>query len=1553
MSRSNSHDVLNDIAIIGMSGRFPKARNITEFWQNLRDGVECISFFSEQELQAAGVNPALLDEPDYVNAAGVLDDIELFDASFFGFNPREAEIMDPQHRFFLECAWESLENAGYDPERYRGAIGIFGGASENYYKPNLLSNPDIVALMGGFQMSIANEKDFMTTRVSYKLNLRGPSLAIQTTCSTSLVSVCVACQSLLNYHCDIALAGGVSIGIPQTTGYFYQVGGILSPDGHCRAFDAEAKGTVGGNGVGIVVLKRLADALADGDCIRAVIKGSAINNDGSLKIGYTAPSVDGQAEVIAMAQAAAGIDPETISYIEAHGTATPLGDPIEIAALTQAFRARTEKKNYCAIGSVKTNVGHLDTAAGVTGLIKTVMALEHELLPPSLHFKSPNPEIDFANSPFYVNAALAEWKANGTPRRAGVSSYGVGGTNAHVIVEEAPAVEPSGPSRPWQLLMLSAKTPSALENATANLAQHLQHHQELNLADVAYTLQVGRGVFSQRRMVVCKDLDDAVESLKTVDRKRVFTATEEPRERPVVFMFPGQGAQYVNMAADLYREEPSFREQVDICSELLKPHLGLDLRSLLYPDDETTTEDAAQQLNQTIIAQPALFVIEYALARLWISWGVRPAAMVGHSIGEYVAACVAGVFSLEDALGLVATRGRLMQSLPGGAMLSVPLSEKELRPLLSEKLSLAAINGPSMCVVSGTEEEVEQLATRLAQKDVACRRLHTSHAFHSEMMEPVLESFTRQVKKIKLSPPQIPYLSNVNGTWITEAVATDASYWSKQLRQTVRFAENLEEVLKDPEQVLLEVGPGQTLSTFARQQAQRQTSTPVVLNSLRSPQERRSDVSFLLSTLGRLWLSGSQIDWPSFYEHERRRRVPLPSYPFERERYWVELQQQTSDSVAQRRASSGKKREIADWFYLPSWKRTPPPTLFRPREQNSGWLVLSDDCGVGSKLVSRLQEEGLDVINVVAGREFARLSEGVYAMNPGERDDYDALLGELRAIDKVPQTIVHLWTLTPDAQASGSERFGKIQDKGFYSLLFLAQALGAQNMIAPLQIGVVSNQLQEVMGQEPLCPEKATLIGPCKVIPQEYPNITCRSIDVVTPTSGTLEDGLVDNLIAELMAEPSDLMVAYRGAHRWVQTFEAVRLGEAAKPAPQLREEGVYLITGGLGDIGLLFAEHLAQSVRAKLVLVGRSAFPENDGWDEWLATHGESDKVSRKIRRLQALQEMGAEVVVESADVAERKQMQAVIKRTYERFGGLHGVIHGAGILSDDSFRAIQEIGRTECEQQFQPKVYGLLVLEEVLRGKELDFCLLLSSVSAVLGGLGFVAYAAANVFMDAFADRMRQTDSVPWLSVNWDAWQFAEEGQNGNRASTLAQLAILPKEGREAFERVLSVSALPRVVVSTGDLQARIDQWIKLESLQDTDEAPPEEPARLHARPSLSSLYEAPRNEVEQKIAAVWQKLLGIERVGIYDNFFELGGHSLLAIQLISRLRDAFQVELSVHKLFDAPTIADLAENIQQHGPTAIDEVDKIAQMLQLVEQLSDSEVKARLAESGGLIK
>jgi phthiocerol/phenolphthiocerol synthesis type-I polyketide synthase E len=876
-----------------MSGRFPGARTIDEFWQNLRDGVESIAFFTDEDVLASGTDPAFLSYPNFVKAYGVLDNIEMFDAPFFGISPREATLLDPQHRLFLECAWEALENAGYDSEVYDGRIGVYAGANiSTYLLRNLLPNDVFVFVTADrFEMALTNNKDVMPMRVSYQMNLTGPSLNISTTCSTSLVTAHMACQSLLTYQCDMVLAGGSHVRVPQKEGYLFQEGMIWSPDGHVRTFDAQSRGVVTGNGVGIIVLKRLEDALADGDYIYAIIRGSASNNDGSTKIGYTAPSIDGQAEATTEAISLAGVNSDTITYVEAHGTGTELGDPIEVASLTKAFRATAAdpdnlNQQFCALGSVKTNIGHLNHAAGVGGLIKTILALHHKQLPPSLNFQSPNPSIDFANSPFYVNTTLREWHTDGTPRRAGVNSFGVGGTNAHAVLEEAPDRQPSGSSRPWQLLLLSAKTDSALETATANLAWHCKQHPELNLADTAYTLQLGRKAFDYRRVVTCQHPDEAARALETLDPKRVLTAFQQAKDRPVVFLFSGQGAQYVNMARDLYEVEPTFREQVDRCADLLTPHLGLDLRHRLYPSAGKAAA-AAQQLQQTAMTQAALFVIEYALAQLWMEWGIRPRAMLGHSVGEYVAACLAGVFSLEEALSLVAARGHMMQQLPPGDMLVVPLPPDALQPLLGEELSLAVINGPAMCVAAGPAGAVEALQQQLAAKGVTCRLLHTSHAFHSAMMAPIIEPFTARVKQVHLEPPHIPYLSNVTGTWITAADATDPSYWARHLRHTVRFAEGLQELLQDPAHILLEVGPGRTLSTLANQHPAK-AREQVVLTSLRHPQEQQADVAFLLTTLGKLWLAGAKVNWAGFYTHERRHRLPLPTYPFERQRYWID-----------------------------------------------------------------------------------------------------------------------------------------------------------------------------------------------------------------------------------------------------------------------------------------------------------------------------------------------------------------------------------------------------------------------------------------------------------------------------------------------------------------------------------------------------------------------------------------------------------------------------------------------------------------------------------------
>ncbi|HXO26582.1 MAG TPA: beta-ketoacyl synthase N-terminal-like domain-containing protein, partial [Thermoanaerobaculia bacterium] len=827
-SAGPAHPSPTRIAIVGMAGRFPGARDVEELWQNLRDGVDCVYRFGDEELLAAGVEPALLRHPRYVKAGGVIDGEELFDAAFFDYAPREAELIDPQHRLFLECAYEALERAGHHPDRFRGPIGVYAGTGHpGYFLRNLLGHPALLATVGERAASLGNSLDYLTTRVSYKLNLRGPSVDLQTACSTSLVAVHLACQALQAGDCDLALAGGAELRVPQRQGYLHEEGGVESASGVCRAFDAGADGTVWGSGAGVVVLRRLADALADGDTVHAVILGTAINNDGSSKVGFTAPSIAGQAEVIAAAQARAGCAPETVGFVECHGTGTPLGDPIEVAALARAFGTARRRGVGCALGSVKTNLGHLGAAAGIAGLIKAALALERCEIPASLHFTRPNPRLELGAGPFYVNAELAAWPAeDGMPRRAGVSSFGIGGTNAHAVLEEAPPRQPGGPARRWQLLLLSAKSEQALEAATDDLAAWLaggpRREPLATLAEACYTLQVGRRAFACRRALLCREAAEAGEALAVRDPRRLWSRRlpDAARRRPVVFLFPGQGTQHVDMGRGLYDSEPVFRRELDACADLLAPLLGADLRQALFPPAARRAV-AAGELGQTRLAQPALFAVEYALARLWMAWGVAPWAMLGHSLGELVAACLSGVFSLADALAVVAARGEWMQAAPRGAMLGVELGESELAPLLPPAVELAAVNSPSDCAVSGPEPAVAELAARLEERGVVCRRLHTSHAFHSATMAPVGPALAALVARMERQVPAVPWISNLSGDWIGAAEAADPGYWAAQLRRPVRFGAGVERLLATgAEPLFLEVGPGATLcGLVARRQA--------------------------------------------------------------------------------------------------------------------------------------------------------------------------------------------------------------------------------------------------------------------------------------------------------------------------------------------------------------------------------------------------------------------------------------------------------------------------------------------------------------------------------------------------------------------------------------------------------------------------------------------------------------------------------------------------------------------------------------------------------------
>jgi len=1384
-----------DIAVIGMSCRLPGAKDLEQFWRNLAGGVESITRLPGET------------RPGYVNAAPLLDDPARFDAAFFGFSPQEARTMDPQQRILLELAHEALEHAGYDPARQDARVGVFAGCALNTYFTSAGLHgriaDDYIATL------IANDKDFLATRISYKLNLKGPSLTVQTACSTSLVAVHLARQSLLCGESDMALVGAISVRVPHRAGYRYDEGGVVSPDARVRAFDAKANGTVFGSGGGVLVLTRLADALAERACIHAVIKGSAVNNDGSDKAGYSAPSVAAQADAVVEALANAGVDADAVSYVEAHGSGTPVGDPIEVSALARAFRVTTQRRGYCALGSVKTNVGHLDAAAGLAGLIKTVLALKHRQLPPSLHYTAPNPEIDFPSTPFYVNTALKPWASAGA-RIGGVMATGMGGTNACVVLEEAPAPIGGGAHDGPQLLQLSAKTASALDNMAQRLREYAESN-DVNLADAAHTLRVGRKAFAHRGYMVCANREGVLAAPLHAGHARAA-------RRPLVLMLPGMGDQYVGMGHDLYQGQRVFRREVDRCAEILQPLLGRDIRKVLYPEvwkpaganagiDLRRMLHRESTLRETLVAQPALFSVEYAMARLWQSLGVVPDAIVGHSMGEYVAACLAGVLSLEDALRLLATRAKLVNALPEAAMLAVTLPENELAALLPPQLSICLMNGPSLCVVAGAPPAVAALEAQLVESGAICRRVQNAHAFHSRMLEPIAGALEQQARKIRFAEPRIPYISNVSGTWIKPGEAADPAYWALHATRTARFSDALRSLWQLADPLLLEAGPGRTLCVLAQQHPDRPQGAGAMVSSLRHDYENQPDAAVLCHAAGQLWLAGIETRWNA----EGRRKVPLPTYPFEGEQHWFAPAQPAQ-----------KKLEPGSWLYAPSWKRLPASGAGLAKAR---WLVLADECGLGAALAARLTAAGHDVTLVRPGHE-----------TPDPREH---------------ECIVHACSVTHKPLDSPFAQF--------YSLLSLARACSP----APgVKLFVVSNHLQEVTGAEPLSPEKSTVLGPCMVIRQEYPNIAVKSIDV-----DSVGEAGAQLVLGELAEPGADVFVAYRNRSRWVQSYE--RFAPAPAAAPAFRQGGVYLITGGFGTVGTAISEYLAQKYGAKLVLVGRRFFHSKEN------------------------------VLCVQADVADAGAMRDAVEQAVQRFGALHGVIHGAGLVGPDGSREIRHADAAHCERHFRAKAHGVRALEEALEGRPLDFCLLLSSLTSVLGGIGQAAYAAANIYMDTFARRRNRAGGAPWLSVNWDVWRLGEARVEPGAGTTLRDFGMSAPEALQTMETVLALPRASQIVVSTGDLDARIEQWVRLVSLQKT-------------APKKSTT--SPEDETESRIASVWQAVLGVEDIGLHDNFADLGGHSLLAIRIVAQLRQAFDIDLPVRALFDAPTIAQLSRYVEE---------------------------------------
>ena len=1357
----------NGIAIVGMAGRFPGARNVEQFWSNLRSGIESIRPLCDEDLLEAGVAEATLNDPDYVKAGGVLDDVPMFDAGYFGVSPMDAAIMDPQHRHFLETVVTAFEHAGHAPSKFDGAIGVFAGCGMNaYFVNNILTNPDLIKTVGFFLLRhTGNDRDFLPTTVSYKLDLRGPSMAIQTACSTSLVAVHTACQSLLSGECEMAVAGGSTILVPHGQGYFYKENEPVSPDGHCRAFDADSAGTVVSSGVGAVVLRRLEDALEDGDTVHAVIRGSAVNNDGANKVGYLAPSVEGHARAVAEALSVADIDANTVNYVEAHGTGTHVGDPIEIAALTQAFRESTDAAGFCRIGSVKSNIGHLDTAAGVASLIKVTKALEAKEIPPTLHYSAPNPEIDFESSPFKVNAELADWSESETPRRAGISSLGIGGTNAHLILEEAPTLRPSDPAtRTRQVLPLSAKTAKALDAASENLVAWLRENPSAEFTDAAFTLQQGREEWENRRIIVAESSDEAIEALTNSDPLRVFTYKAPRPAQGIAFMFSGAGGQYPNMGREIYDYEPVFRESMDRCFEMLDGLIDFDLRAVVYPSKENEAW-ATEELERPSRLCPAIVALEWSLVQLWESWGVQPTAMTGHSLGEYTAACIAGVMSLEDTLKLVVLRGNLIDRLTGGGMLSLPMSEAEAQEHLGDELDLAAVNSPRLCVASGELARVEQLRDHLAEQEIEARLVPVDAAGHSRHLDPILEEFRQGVVAIDLSPPEIPYVSNVTGTWVIDTDAQNPDYWVRHLRGTVRFSDGLQTLLDGSDQVLLEVGPAQTLCTFARQQPQKPLG---VVPSVRRSGDEIGDQDFLLASLGRLWTAGAAVDWSVLRPKEFRHRIALPTYPFEHKPYWIDpvkpVANETSALEPIRRID-----DVNNWFLRSEWQEKAAGV--REDSEPKTWLAFVDEAGIGRALADRLRDGGHTVVTVAVGDTFYNFGANHFSLAPEQgRPGYQALIEALAEVELLPDRVVHCWSVTIDkSHRPGSSFLDRTQESGFYSLLHLMQSIGEVADQSPEQVVVLSNGMQSLPGRPALYPEKATVIGPVRVIPREYPGIVSRSIDVEVPlevrkglftgTSVSVRETdlatFVTTIESELLSAVPAQCVVLTGNSRYEERLSPTPL-EPNPENPAIRHGGVYLVTGGMGGIGFAVGEQLATRHAAKVVLLGRSPFPAEPEWDGWLASHGDTDRTSCRIQAIRKAKEAGGELVPVTADVVDIGRMHQVLVEIEQRFGAINGVIHAAGSVSDGVMQTKTSDG---IEEVFSTKLHGTLLLDELFSDRSLDFMVLFSSMSSYLGPAGQVDYVGANAFINAFAEK-RNSEGNPTLAAGWGIWNDVGEG-------------------------------------------------------------------------------------------------------------------------------------------------------------------------------------------------
>ena len=1518
-ARANTSEPWSEgVAIIGMAARFPGCASVDQYWENLLAGKDLLSKAGDEDLRLAGIDPGSVEAEHFVRSGTWLEGAEDFDAKFFDFSRREAEIMDPQQRIFLECAYEALEHAGMTGDGER--TGVFAGSGMNTYMLQLMANPGVLASAGGYQLMLGNDKDFLATRVAYKLNLRGPAVVLQTACSTSLAAVHMACQSLLSHECDSALAGGVSVMFPQVAGYAYIPGMILSPDGVCRPFDESARGTVPGRGAGAVVLKRESDALADGDTIYAVIAGSAWNNDGSEKAGYTAPSVEGQVGVIRAAHAAAGVGPDRIGYVEAHGTGTELGDPIEVAALAQAFGERPEGVTRCLLGSVKSNMGHADVAAGIAGLIKTALSLHHGRIPPMLHYERPNPALRLDRTPFRIAQEAEEWPDAEDKHWAGVSSFGIGGTNVHVCLRSAERTASAGKGgsagteRSGWVFNLSGKTAAAVESSVRRLLQYVEKTPDVALPAVAATLQEGRRTYAHRHAVVARSHEELVRELRGLTEKKRAVSVTGPaygsgvEGASVAFLFPGQGQQFAGMAAALYREDEVFRGWMERGAATLPEGFGKELLGFATGTSsipEATGADAG--VLPTSMTQPLLYLVEYALAMRWMETGAQPTVLLGHSLGELTAAAVAGVFTFEAGLQLAMARGRFMHEAEAGAMLAVSLGVEEAREFLTTELWIAAENSPKLIVLAGVESAIADLAQRLARARVAAVRLATDRAFHTPAMAQAATQFRNAVAATSRKAPKLPWLSNVSGTWITAEQATSPDYWMEQMTARVRFSENAA-VVAQQGCFLLEVGPGNALATLIQQQPLARSRASA--SSLGAPNRTVDDWLTWLKTAARLWEEGAPVDWNALpQERTAWRKMALPTYPFERERHWMDAAPALPGTLPG--AVSGmlpvdvpaKRKDVASWFYVPGWKRTPLSSLGRTEQKSLKdrlWIVLEDRETFGPVLAGELEAAGARVGRLAAGEVSREQLDDFWKQQLSDGPGMKVALVDCRTLQGASGQEAGT------CEAEAEQAYGEL-------LLLLQSAQKARVLLT--QVEIILNNFFEVTGEQVAGPERGVVEGLARVVPAEFVGVPVRLIDPGTATAGEPKRAALEVLAEMTGVVAGGSTVAFRHDRRWEKTWEPLRLEAAARSV--LRRDGTYVITGGLGGISYLLARHLMSRYGAKVALIGRSALPARQHWEEWLTEHGRGNAISLRIERAKELEQQGGQLLLLTSDVADQGAMETAWQTIEQRFGPVQGVVHAAGLPGGARIAAQTVAGVSEV---LRPKVQGSEVLAGIVRKahatRPLDFLLFCSSISAVLPVAGAADYAAANAFQDSFALWCRQQWHLPAVSVNFDAWREVGMAAEMEMPAAMQHMkdqrletAMTPEEGVEICERILA-SGHVQVLVSTVEFPklleiARAAYAQPLSGIEQADSAKLVVGA---AGPDSTA------SEETQIVMSIWQELLGVSSVQPGDNFFALGGHSLLGTMVLARIRERYGTELTIRAIFEAPTPERLAGLIRE---------------------------------------